>query len=279
MARDPTARLVPLEVDPMSRFVTDPDERWLAATDRAGRLRVWAVGGEPDPVSLPNTLSEQASFNLITLGPRGLLAAAADRSVQVWDLPSAYLQTELQADSTVTAVAFSADGRRLAVGTADGSVGVWLVAPPRLNAELASKALRLTRAEATVITSMEPLIRTPRSARRLINTYRLLRAGLSPEELDRLRSQDHGTVVLMLAMLIGFPQQSSELLEELMSGTGSLPGTLSELIRSRLRTTTSPRMTRGLRLHSAPSHDLRMWRQLEAAIAKVRAPAKSVSTS
>jgi hypothetical protein len=268
MANEPGSPPIPLQAPPASRFVTDQMEGRFAAVGAAG-LQVWSVGPEPVPVPLPRDLSESGSPpDVVAFGPNALLATAIDHSVKIWDLTAAHLHAEVVTDSTVTAIGISADGRRLAVGGDDGSIQLRLIAAPRRNEEFASEALRLTRSEATAITAMEPLIRTPRSARRLINTYRLLRAGLRPDELDQLRSQDHGAVILLLAMLTAFPPQSADLLEQLISSTGKLPGTLTELIQSHLRTDWSPR---GRTLHPAPSADLRAWRRLAAAVAQVLA--------
>lgn len=266
VANEPGSPQIPLQVPPASRFITDETERRFAAMGGAG-LQIWSVGTEPVPVALPRDLSESGPVpEVVSFGPNALLATAIDNRVKIWDLTAARLHAEVVAEGTVTAIGISADGRRLAVAGDDGSIQLWLIAAPRRNEEFASEALRLTRSEAIAITAMEPLIRTPRSARRLINTYRLLRAGLRQEELDRLRSQDHGAVILQLAMLTAFPPQSADLLEQLVSSTHELPGTLIELIQSHLRTGRSPN---GRSLHQAPSVDLLAWRRLAAAVVRV----------
>jgi WD40 repeat protein len=267
MANEQGSSPVLLQAAPASRFVTDQKERRFAAVGAAA-LQVWSVGAGPVPVPLPQGLSgSDASPGVIAFGPDALLATAIGRSVKIWDLTAAHLRAEVVTDSTVTAIGISADGRRLAVGGDDGSIQLWLIAEPRRNEEFASEALRLTRSEATTITAMESLIRTPRSARRLINTYRLLRAGLRPDELDQLRSQDHAAVILLLAMLTAFPPQSADLLEQLIGSTDRLPGTLTELIQSHLRMDSS---AHGRRLHPTPSADFHAWRRLATAVARVR---------
>jgi WD40 repeat protein len=268
MTNEPGSPPIPLQASSASRFITDQIERRFAAVGAAG-LHVWSVGTEPVPVPLPRDLTERGSSpDIVAFGPNALLATAIDHSVKIWDLTAARLYAEVVTDSTVTAIAISTDGRRLAVGGDDGSIQLWLIAAPRRHEEFASEALRLTRSEATAIAAMEPLIRTPRSARRLINTYRLLRAGLRPDELDQLRSQDHGAVILLLAMLTAFPPQSADLLEQLISSTYRLPGTLIELIQSHLRTGWAPS---GRSHHPAPSVDLLAWRRLATAVARVLA--------
>jgi WD40 repeat protein len=266
LANEPGVPPVPLQVPLTSIFITDQHERRFAAISAAGLL-VWSVGASPVPVPLPHDLSDSdSSPGVVAFGPDTLLATAIGHNVKVWDLATAHLDAEVVTDSTVIAIGISADGRRLAVGGDHGSIQVWLIATPRHIEEFASEALRLTRSEATVITAMESLIRTPRSTRRLINTYRLLRAGLRPDELDELRSQDHGAVILLLAMLTAFPPQSASLLEQLISSTDELPRTLNELIQSHLRI---DRSSRRRPLHPAPSADLHAWRRLGAAVTRV----------
>jgi WD40 repeat protein len=268
IANDPSRQPVFLGVHPASRFITDQRESRFAAISPEG-LQVWSIDNEPTSIPLPEDASGYGSpLDIATLGPGTLLATAIDRNVKVWDLASARLRTEVTIDSTVTAIGFSADGRRLAVGTEDGTIQLWLIATPRPNEELASEPLRLTRAEATSIISVKSLIRTPRSALRLVNIYRLLRAGLRDDELEQLQSQDHGPVMLMLAIMIAFPRQSASLLGQLI-GDDPLPGTFTGLIRSQLHKSSVPTIIRRDRLHSAEPAGLHVWRRLGSTVGRL----------
>jgi hypothetical protein len=66
--------------------------------------------------------------------------------------------------------------------------------------------------------SLWPLVTTPRAAKRLINTYRLVRAVLSEAELAALVAGDHEVVLLLLAVLIGSPRQVVGFFHDLLSG-------------------------------------------------------------
>ena len=79
--------------------------------------------------------------------------------------------------------------------------------------------LDVTQVERVFMQQMHRLIPTPRAAKRYVNVYRLLRASLP----DRLRadledesSERSHCVLLMLAILTGFPQEGAVILRELV---------------------------------------------------------------
>jgi KAP family P-loop domain/Common central domain of tyrosinase len=63
--------------------------------------------------------------------------------------------------------------------------------------------LRLAEAELAFLTTLSELVPTPRAAKRLANTYRLLRAPLEQRELETLVAKDHRVVLVLLAALVG----------------------------------------------------------------------------
>jgi predicted ATPase len=65
---------------------------------------------------------------------------------------------------------------------------------------------------------MHPLIPTPRAAKRYVNVYRLLRASLRDDDRAVLEDEAGGCrpVLLMLAILTGFPQEGTVILRELV---------------------------------------------------------------
>ncbi|GAB3402377.1 hypothetical protein GCM10027569_08410 [Flindersiella endophytica] len=90
-----------------------------------------------------------------------------------------------------------------------------------------ARALRLKPDERQLIIDAHPLIGTPRSAKRLVNVYRLLRAGLPPHERDQFAQGEFRAVIVLLGILVGFPLQGARLLEALPSYSGP---TLLELL-------------------------------------------------
>lgn len=92
--------------------------------------------------------------------------------------------------------------------------------------------LELKPVEISSMQLMAPLITTPRATKRFVNIYRLLRAGVSDAEMptfvgDQSAVGGHRAVVLLLAVMVGFPQLSGELFSRL---DGSTRGSWSEFM-------------------------------------------------
>jgi WD40 repeat protein len=85
---------------------------------------------------------------------------------------------------------------------------------------LSPRALALTPPERDYAGSIAPILRTPRAVKKFTNLYRLLRAGLDDArgELDRFLYDDgenipeFAAVLILLAVLIRFPEQASPFL-------------------------------------------------------------------
>lgn len=75
--------------------------------------------------------------------------------------------------------------------------------------DLTPAALDIKDWERKTLERLSPLISTPRSTKRLVNIYRLLRAGLDDDQLEVFvgteQGGEHRAVQILLAMLIGFP--------------------------------------------------------------------------
>jgi len=78
--------------------------------------------------------------------------------------------------------------------------------------DLAPARLRLEDDEKRFLAELAPLVATPRSTKRLVNVYRLLRANLSAERLEELRAGGFRAVQVLLGVLIGFPDVAAEYL-------------------------------------------------------------------
>ena len=66
--------------------------------------------------------------------------------------------------------------------------------------------LRVEPDELAFLARLAPLVRTPRAAKRLINTYRLVRASIDPTDLQQvLTSGEYRAIALLLALQIRFP--------------------------------------------------------------------------
>jgi hypothetical protein len=69
-------------------------------------------------------------------------------------------------------------------------------------------------------------IPSPRAAKRFVNTYRLLYANLPQDKREQFVRKELGefrVALLLLAMLVGYPSETTELLEELIEQAPALP--------------------------------------------------------
>jgi WD40 repeat protein len=100
---------------------------WLASGNQDGVVRLWDVAAG-DLFTIGDA-TYRAVTALAIDWPHGLVAAAdEDGKVRVWDASdpgTPVLLTELSGPAPATALAFGADGERLAAGGADGMVLVW----------------------------------------------------------------------------------------------------------------------------------------------------------
>ncbi|WP_250556017.1 P-loop NTPase fold protein [Pseudonocardia lacus] len=91
--------------------------------------------------------------------------------------------------------------------------------------------LQITAEEVAALRRTAPLIGTPRAAKRLVNLYRLIRAGLADDEVEAFVAQaEFRTLLVVLAAQIGFPRAAASLVEELvLTGEANLAAALDAL--------------------------------------------------
>jgi WD40 repeat protein len=119
-----------------SYFVSDaefsPDGSRVAIASESGDLRIFAVRGEAEPMSLRG---EESHIWSVAFGPNGerVVAGTSDGTVRVWRLDGSEEPLRLSGHfEAVTGVAFSADGTRVATSSLDGTVRIWRVTWPEL---------------------------------------------------------------------------------------------------------------------------------------------------
>jgi hypothetical protein len=94
------------------------------------------------------------------------------------------------------------------------------VDPPRL---------QLTDPEIAALSRLARLIGTPRAAKRLVNLYRLVRAGIADDEITRfVANAQFRALAIVLAAQVGCPRVSSRFLTDLVDGSGG--GTVSQRV-------------------------------------------------
>jgi hypothetical protein len=119
------------------------------------------------------------------------------------------------------------------------------------------RRLELSEWERTGLEALAPLFTTPRSVKRFVNIYRLLRVSLWQTEIAAFdggngKPGDHSTVLLLLALVTNYPRLAAHLLQQ--AGSADLT-TWQELVR-RLTTATAT-APEGL-----AADDLRDWNVL-----------------
>jgi hypothetical protein len=86
--------------------------------------------------------------------------------------------------------------------------------------DLAPMGLEIEEWEMKFLSAMHPLIGSPRSAKRFVNIYQFIRAGLKGERLEQFRGTEkggeHQVVAMLLAALIGHPRECQRVFDRLM---------------------------------------------------------------
>lgn len=100
-----------------SRVVIAPDQKWLAAASRLGRIAILKV---PELTELKN-FSVDGRCDALAIAPdsRTLAAGCEDGPVRVWDVTTQELVLELPDSKRASAVSFTPDGEWLIVATDD----------------------------------------------------------------------------------------------------------------------------------------------------------------
>ena len=118
----------------------------LFLIDQTGLLHVWAIDGQADVEASATQARDlnwdipaaEGGFNNLTLSNNGAILALGDRT-QTVTLVNTSNQMVLdqikpasgEAEVPRLALAFSTDGRELAVGSADATVSLWSIVDPR----------------------------------------------------------------------------------------------------------------------------------------------------
>jgi eukaryotic-like serine/threonine-protein kinase len=124
--------------DPVRRATQQAgDINWLlAAGDQGGGVIIWDLQRRI-PRSIGHGPAESAQLVFVVFSPDGMTLASAGRgSVQLWDIASGQSLLSVDGGNYTTALAFSPDGRHLAVGSIAAfgypdNVVVWDVEPGR----------------------------------------------------------------------------------------------------------------------------------------------------
>ena len=126
-------------------------------------------------------------------------------------------------DDTPVPAPHEADGSDLGAGSPSGAGAAGALAAQHARTgrpSLPAEVLKITSGEATAMSAVAPLVgTTPRTVKRFVNTYRLLKARADdPAEFSRLQGSigDHEVVAFLLAVVTGRPAVYQRLLPALI---------------------------------------------------------------
>lgn len=126
------------------------------------------------------------------------------------------------------------------------AVGQTTSIPQVEKVDLLPESLKLTKNELNFIEKLAPMVPTPRSAKRLLNIYRLIRASVGAHELARFMGKDESPpdfepVLVLLALLVGYPLSANRFYKRVIDSDSSetwvdfiekLPSNLSQTTTS-----------------------------------------------
>ncbi len=115
--------------DRASQLAISPDGRTLASGSVDGSIRCWDVRTARLVAALPGHLEETSAVAFSQDG-RTLASANLGMEVKLWHLPTLREVATFPLLNAGTHLAFSPDGRRLAINTSDGAVIVWDASGP-----------------------------------------------------------------------------------------------------------------------------------------------------
>jgi len=178
------------------------DTRWLA---QSLQIRYRQLLGEPDSAGPYDYLEKiiQIPVHLLPLGE-------ARVRTMITGLTGVPLTPPAEPDDAPAPVMDETDGSDLGAGSPSGAGAADALAAHHARTgrpSLPAQVLKITPDEATAMSAVAPLVgTTPRTVKRFVNTYRLLKARADdPAEFGRLQGSigDHEVVAFLLAVVTG----------------------------------------------------------------------------
>ena len=136
---------LPTDGAQLSSVAFSPDGRALAVGSQDNKVWLWTVG--PGGARADGTLAGATDWvNTVAFSPNGqqLAAGTSDASVLVWNLSTRAVTQTLPLPLPVTSVAWNGPGR-LVAGDGDGTVSIWTLPSPVLQAGSLASAVAYSR--------------------------------------------------------------------------------------------------------------------------------------
>ena len=131
----------------------------------------------------------------------------------------------------VDRLALSPDGMLVATA-GGGSYQLWYIGDDFVDEDISQ--LELTPEEAAFIATLGPVVPTARSAKRLVNVYRVLRASkVGKDQLSDPASDEYKVALLLLSLVTGWPHLALPVLRELENSTSETWMDLLDAVRNK----------------------------------------------
>jgi hypothetical protein len=215
---------------PLFVVVVGVDSQWLLDSLTTYYRRQFRANAEVMDAARPQQYLEkifQIPFTLLPMAPTGyerLVASLLQR------------QTATASGTPPPTRTRDASGER-AAETGSGPRGAAPADPARRASphsggnpriDLQPRGLELEPRELKHIATLSALVGSPRSAKRLVNLYRILRSTLDDDSLDQfVDGGGHEIALICLAIVIGNPALSADLFRDILAGAVQTPAALS----------------------------------------------------
>jgi hypothetical protein len=269
------------ETGPILELAVDPHD-WTLYTVHPGKIRVcpwrgdgWQPDGPAAGVSgydgdselavsedgvfmtrageLVHFTRQGSAFSSVALEKRAT-ELSADPSTARFALRSGstVIVGEHDAAGLVRKFRFDADPiEAVAVGAADSLVAtagggvyqLWYTGDEFVEED--ASQLELGPEEAEFVASLGPVVPTARSAKRLVNVYRVLRASRVGRRLSDPASGEYKVALLLLSLVTGWPHLAPAVLRELKDGTAGSWPELLDAVRGKLAARDEAALVRG----------------------------------
>ena len=120
--------------------------------------------------------------------------------------------------------------------------GQWEASPADY---LDASQLELGPEEVEFVANLGPVVPTARSAKRLVNVYRVLRASMVGRRLSDPASGEYKVALLLLSLVTGWPHLAPPVLRELEDGTAGSWPELLDAVRGKLAARDEAALVRG----------------------------------
>jgi KAP family P-loop domain len=258
---------------PLFVVVVGVDSRWLLDSLSAFYREQFPKDAVPIDVARPQQYLEkifQVPFTLAPMSEGGfgaLVGGMLGRGEEAWDGP--LVSGATGDDATAPRRPAESAGGAPRAPRSPSAREPRRTPPERI--DLMPRSLQLEPEELVHLQSLGRLVPTPRSAKRLVNLYRIVRASLDDDALTELLAGRYRLTQLCLALVIGNPAFGAELFRQILSGKLGSRAELSDWLTARSRSgdDVEARVVSALQVLSHRNAEFAEWSAVEATARRV----------